>query len=554
MNVAGKIGIGDGFDGSNGYFTGAGAFDPTNGTVSCWVYPTNAPAGAYFLAVKHHSGFGTLGIKMTATSWRFGVRITTNDGVSSFETSFEAGSHATLNRWYHLAATYDGTDVKAYVDGAVVNTVNEPGRIHYPPGNDNERIGGFARAGDTPDVPVGELQGRLDEIRFSYSGRSAAWVKASYSNQLDASAFMSFAGEEVGAGGTPATGSSWPDSMNAWRRRQRLDINRCQAGGNVTNFPVVVTETNLNASFWSWVQNDGDDIYFTEDDGVTPLSYEIEDFDTNNQKLAIWVKMPEVSAVSDTPFYVYYGNSSVGPQEDAANVWDSNYKLVLHLDESPNDTAYEHLDSSGNTNSGAPFNFTDGNGGTTDAEGITDGADFFQPEDDYVSVAYAASLDITNTITFGLWLRYDDVGTDLFRGLLSMSSTYIRKENGNYFRLIWGGGGDTRSTTIPANGVWYHVVGTYDGAYLRVYVNGVREDNDARTGPLTTLGGSSAVSIAPSFGGYRHDGLMDEVRISDTARSGAWIETSYNNQIDPASFFTTYEEEGPPAGTIILLR
>ncbi|MCH8243656.1 MAG: hypothetical protein IH897_13740 [Planctomycetes bacterium] len=31
------------------------------------------------------------------------------------------------------------------------------------------------------------------------------------------------------------------------------------------------------------------------------------------------------------------------------------------------------------------------------------------------------------------------------------------------------------STTIPTPGTWYHVVGTWDGTTLRIYVNGVAE-------------------------------------------------------------------------------
>jgi len=34
------------------------------------------------------------------------------------------------------------------------------------------------------------------------------------------------------------------------------------------------------------------------------------------------------------------------------------------------------------------------------------------------------------------------------------------------------------------------------------------------------------------------DGIIDEVRISQVARSEDWIKTSYNNQSDPALFYT----------------
>ena len=39
------------------------------------------------------------------------------------------------------------------------------------------------------------------------------------------------------------------------------------------------------------------------------------------------------------------------------------------------------------------------------------------------------------------------------------------------------------------------------------------------------------------------DGLLDEVRISNTARSEEWINTCFKNQNDPNSFYIIGEEE-----------
>ena len=38
-------------------------------------------------------------------------------------------------------------------------------------------------------------------------------------------------------------------------------------------------------------------------------------------------------------------------------------------------------------------------------------------------------------------------------------------------------------------------------------------------------------------------GLLDEVRISDVARTACWVGASYNNQNDPATFYTVGNEE-----------
>lgn len=75
--------------------------------------------------------------------------------------------------------------------------------------------------------------------------------------------------------------------------------------------------------------------------------------------------------------------------------------------------------------------------------------------------------------------------------------------------------GDVRSTTATAAGRWYHVVVTYDGATLRLHLNGALEDTEAAGGlPDTTVPlriGSSSSNTG------RFDGEIDEVAIYDRA-------------------------------------
>ncbi len=78
---------------------------------------------------------------------------------------------------------------------------------------------------------------------------------------------------------------------------------------------------------------------------------------------------------------------------------------------------------------------------------------------------------------------------------------------------------------------WYHVVGTYDGSYARIYVNGVLEDTQVVTGTII----SSAASIW--IGNYYStdhpfDGKIDSIRIYNRALSPAQIKALYNNRTD----------------------
>src|SRR5207253_9490650 len=82
---------------------------------------------------------------------------------------------------------------------------------------------------------------------------------------------------------------------------------------------------------------------------------------------------------------------------------------------------------------------------------------------------------------------------------------------------------------------------TFDGSNLRLYKNGSLVAGPTSATPSTSslpeaLIGRGALANSP------WSGDIDEVRISATARSAAWITTEYNNQNSPATFITIGSE------------
>lgn len=49
--------------------------------------------------------------------------------ISTPATNSAYGTFATPGVWHHLLGTYDGTDIRCYLDGALVQTTNHPGNI-----------------------------------------------------------------------------------------------------------------------------------------------------------------------------------------------------------------------------------------------------------------------------------------------------------------------------------------------------------------------------------------------------------------------------------------
>ena len=80
----------------------------------------------------------------------------------------------------------------------------------------------------------------------------------------------------------------------------------------------------------------------------------------------------------------------------------------------------------------------------------------------------------------------------------------------------------TGATTLLAN-TWYHLAVTFDGATIKLYVNGVLNGSTPAVGSLTWAA-SSPVNIGRFTGGTHHVvGKLDEVAIYTTALSAAQV-------------------------------
>ena len=142
-------------------------------------------------------------------------------------------------------------------------------------------------------------------------------------------------------------------------------------------------------------------------DGVTKLSHEIQSSDAATGTLLAWVKMPSLSAATNTSFYLYYGNSDAPNQQDVAGVRTNGFAGVWHLGGSGSGTAGEFKDSTANANYG-----TGGNGSAsatpTQAAGKIGKAQQFDGSNDFVLVPSHSSLQISSALTMSLWVKVNN--------------------------------------------------------------------------------------------------------------------------------------------------
>ena len=202
----------------------------------------------------------------------------------------------------------------------------------------------------------------------------------------------------------------WWDS--AWLYRRAILLDHTDVAEDLTNFPVLIAIDD--GSLLSNIQDDADDIAFTGYDG-TPLYHEVESYNPSTGELIAWVSVPFLSSTEDTQLYMYYGNSGATNQENGPGIWDSNYVMVQHLDE----TSGTHLDSTGNGNDGTAYDLA-----SQDAPGKIDGADAFDATGDLIDVGTGASLDVFGPgqdFSIFLWAKRD--ATTEVEGFFSSGSS-----------------------------------------------------------------------------------------------------------------------------------
>jgi hypothetical protein len=165
----------------------------------------------------------------------------------------------------------------------------------------------------------------------------------------------------------------------------------------------------------------------------------------------------------------------------------------------------------------------------------------FNGASDYVEIAHASSLAPTSGISLEAWVNVTRLNT--MEVILTKSTAgkdvwqdyALTHEANNIFRGIFVVAGNTRvvnSLPHTNTNVWYHIVTTFDGQSLKMYVNGVLEGTATYAGALGTS--TNALRIGKQTV-YNFQGVIDEIRIYNRALSAAEIQTSFQESPDFSS-------------------
>ena len=317
----------------------------------------------------------------------------------------------------------------------------------------------------------------------------------------------------------------WFDSN--WTNRRTLSFDNLAQTENLTDFPVLVT---LDASRidYSQTQNNGQDLRFIDGDG-TLLAYEIEEWNESGTSY-VWVKLPQIDGSSNTDYvHMYYGNAAAAAGQNAANVWDGNHQGVWHLDE----TSGQHDDSTANDHELNSFGGVDQN-----ATGQVSGANNFDGIDDYLfRPNNNSNLHIRGDVTLEAWIRMDALPTADWAGIVELGGINSDLASQNFlYTLSVHADGEVAlghesgaglnhwidTGVILDSNQWYHLSAVRDASALEweLFVDGTQAGSYSYT-QNATGGGDGDVFVGRDDSNFK--GTIDEIRISDVARSADWI-------------------------------
>ncbi|MGA3190909.1 MAG: DUF2341 domain-containing protein [Candidatus Bathyarchaeia archaeon] len=352
------------------------------------------------------------------------------------------------------------------------------------------------------------------------------------------------------------SGGGW---LGGWSKRIGITIDHSNIDNTLNDFPVMLYLSNSSGRFGNDVSCVFDElqsagnrkkIAITTSDGITQCFVEIEKWDATNREAWLWTKVPSISSSQDTLLYLYYDKNQadntahVGDTGSLAamNVWDSNFKLVMHLAESSG----VHQDSTSNSNVGVP------QGGVTQGvSGEIDGADAFDGTNGRVQTQDSPSLDFTNSqLTIEAWVKLSSLPTTETVIARKDNQWQIGFINSHAIRnLVKTNGADGWTGANDENypfqtDTWYYWTFTYDGSQI------TNIEDAQQVGSTHTVTGNIVYNSAPIYlaycvysGGYLN-GIIDEVRVSNVARSDAWIKASYESDRDNLVVYGAQEVQG----------
>lgn len=481
----------------------------------------NTGTGGFYAVPLLTKGRGEAEGSNVDMNWFLGIRETTNVLAADFEDMAAGVNHPVLGVtpittgvWHHAAATYDGTTWNLYLDGRLEGTA----AVGQTPRSDSIQHAALGTAMNSTGVASGVLDGVIDEARVWNLARTQAEIIATINDELDAPQ----AGLVARWGLNEGTGTTVGDSVT----------------------PLV--PGTVTGAGYAWTAGAPFDLTLPPPAAPTLLASEAVAF---NRVQLVW----QDNADNESGFGIERSlTGSGGPFALLALVG-------ANLETYTDNTALASAEHCYRVRAVNPIDVSDWSNvtcTTTPAEGET----ALDLSGAHVTFGPAPGLG-QDRFTLELWFRRDgtgvtaDTGTGGFLGIPLLTKGRGEAEGGtvdmNWFLGIRGTDNVLAAdfedmatglnhpvigSTPIVTGQWYHAAATYDGTTWRLYLNG-------------ELDGEAVANATPRYDSIQHaalgtainstgvtsgsfNGVIDEARVWDFARTDAEIRSTINSELD----------------------
>ncbi len=323
-----------------------------------------------------------------------------------------------------------------------------------------------------------------------------------------------------------------------------IDQNTNRLG--LTNVGISLVSSNLSITDTNWhhvaVTKSGNQVVFYVDGAAdTPIIYNTTfGFTTNaaigargdnNAQNAFFGAIDELAiynrALTASEVQSIFNSGTIGKCKPLATLAPDNQVLWLAGDGDANDSAGGN---NGTLSNGAGF-AVGKVGQSLTFDGLSDQASVPHNQ---ITVPHNENQNVGNQLTIEGWIKpttNNNSNSLLQKRTDSNVGGYILEVVNSQtigFYIFVGG---TFHALIPANsitaGVWQHVAATYDGAFMRIYVNGIEIANQAQTGAIDSvtapiiIGRNTVVNSS-------YQGGIDELGLYNRALTAAEIQSISN--------------------------
>ncbi len=576
--TGGRYGGALSFDGVNDWVTVAGAASldlPTGMTLEAWVRPV-ALGGWRTVLLKEQTGFYTYALYADTG----GGAPSGNAVAGGEDVDVRATVPLPLNAWTHLAATYDGAAVRLFVNGTEAAQLPAGGTIAS--GGGPLHIGGNA-------IWPEWFQGLIDEVRVYNRALSAAEIQSDITRPVTSTDSQppSPPGTLSATGGLGSVSLTWGTASDD-TGVVRYNVHRSTTAGftpSAANRVAQPTGTSyldsgLSAGTYYYRVTAEDaagnvGAPSNESSGVatsdtTPPAVSITAPSagaTVSGAVTVNATASDAGTVADVQFKL--DGANLGP-EDTSAPYATNWDTTTASNGSHSLTATAR-DAAGNqatsaavavtvsnvtpTGLVAAYGFGEGAGtATADASGsgnngTISGASWstaghagnalsFDGVNDWVTVPDANSLDLTGGMTLEAWVFPTTLGNgwrtvvfkeqsgDLVYGMYANRPG--TRPNGQVF--VAGNDRHVNGTAALALNAWSHLATTYDGSFLRLWVNGTQVAQLAQTGPIATSTGALRLGGNNIWSEW-FTGRLDDVRVYNRALTAGQLQTDMTTPV-----------------------